>query len=95
MALIKDDIDFKGQQLTEKLMQCILIVFGIVSFIVGFVMQSVKISCYIMLAGIIITAVIILPPWPFYSKNPIKFLPVKKVEEKKEKKEKKENEKSD
>ncbi|KAG4101136.1 microsomal signal peptidase 12 kDa subunit [Neocallimastix lanati (nom. inval.)] len=88
MVLIKDDIDFKGQQLTENLMQIILIAFGIVSFIVGFIMQSVKISCYIMLAGIIVTALVILPPWPFYSKNPIKFLPVKNADEKKEKKEK-------
>ncbi|ORX62520.1 microsomal signal peptidase 12 kDa subunit [Anaeromyces robustus] len=90
MALIQDDIDFKGQELTEKLMQLILIVFAVISFVVGFIMQSVRISCYIMLAGMIITALVILPPWPFYNKNPIKFLPVQKkeVEEKKEKEKK-------
>ncbi|OUM69085.1 hypothetical protein PIROE2DRAFT_2969 [Piromyces sp. E2] len=90
MGFMKDDIDFEGQKLTEKLMQLILIVFGVISFIVGFCMQSVRISCYIMLVGIIVTALVILPPWPFYSKNPIKFLPVQK-KEKKEEKEKKAN----
>lgn len=86
MAFIKDDIDFEGQKLTEKLMQIILIAFGAVAFIVGFCLQSVRISCYIMLAGMIITALVILPPWPFYSKHPIKFLPVQKKEKAKEEK---------
>ncbi|ORX44173.1 microsomal signal peptidase subunit [Piromyces finnis] len=88
MALIKDDIDFEGQKLTEKLMQIILIVFGIISFTVGFCLKSVSISCKIMAVGIIVTALVILPPWPFYCKNPIKFLPVEKKEENEEKEKK-------
>jgi len=42
----------------------------------------------ILAAGTLVTAIVCIPPWPFYKKNPVKWLPnlpKDKVENKKNK----------
>ena len=37
--------------------------------------QDIKLSLYIGLAGTALTFLVIVPPWPFYNKNPEGWLP--------------------
>ena len=57
----------KPQQLTPRRQ--------IVAFLVGFMAQDIKLSLYIGLAGTVLTFAVVVPPWPFYNKNPEPWLP--------------------
>ena len=47
----------------------------IVAFLVGFMTQDIKLTLYIGLAGTLVTFLAVVPPWPFYNKNPEPWLP--------------------
>ena len=47
-----------------------------ISFIVGFFLQDIKLALYIGLGGTALTFLLIVPPWPFFNKHPVKWLPV-------------------
>jgi signal peptidase complex subunit 1 len=37
--------------------------------------QDIRLSLYIGLAGTALTFLVVVPPWPFYNKNPEGWLP--------------------
>jgi signal peptidase complex subunit 1 len=39
-------------------------------------MQDIVKCLYVGLGGTLLTFLIIIPPWPFYNKNPVKWLPI-------------------
>lgn len=47
----------------------------IVAFLVGFIAQDIKLTLYVGLAGTALTFAAVVPPWPFYNKNPEPWLP--------------------
>lgn len=47
-----------------------------VAFAVGYFLQDIKLAVFIALGGTALTFLIVIPPWPFYNKNPVKWLPV-------------------
>jgi len=69
-------IDFEGQKLAELLATGLLAVAGAISFIVGFFLQDIKLALYIGLAGTALTFLLVVPPWPFFNRHPVKWLPV-------------------
>ncbi|KAL1922372.1 uncharacterized protein VTP21DRAFT_9911 [Calcarisporiella thermophila] len=75
MADLRDwfewNIDFKGQKLSEDLLQIIIAIFAVTAFIVGCYMQSLLVMFGIYGAGVLVSAIVILPPWPFYRKQVI------------------------
>ncbi|CAK7274436.1 hypothetical protein SEPCBS119000_006170 [Sporothrix epigloea] len=74
--VFEGQIDFEGQKLCESLATILLCIVGAVTFIVGYILQDIKLSLWIALGGTAITFVAIVPPWPFYNKNPVKWLPI-------------------
>ncbi|CAK7238761.1 MAG: hypothetical protein STHCBS139747_000179 [Sporothrix thermara] len=48
----------------------------VVTFVVGYVLQDIKLAVYIALGGTAVTFIATIPPWPFYNQNPVKWLPV-------------------
>lgn len=44
------------------------------AFIVGFIYQEIYFTLWILLAGVVLTALVIIPPWPVYNKHPEKWL---------------------
>ncbi|KUI64947.1 putative signal peptidase complex subunit 1 [Cytospora mali] len=74
--IAEGQIDFEGQKLAELLSTVLLSVVGAISFLVGYFLQDIKLAVYIALGGTALTFVAIIPPWPFYNKNPVKWLPV-------------------
>jgi signal peptidase complex subunit 1 len=83
--------DFEGQRLAELLTNFMLGAAGvcfllrncpanayqskIIAFFVGFMAQDIQLSLYIGLAGTVLTFLVVVPPWPFYNKNPEPWLP--------------------
>nr|CAX76419.1 Microsomal signal peptidase 12 kDa subunit,domain-containing protein [Schistosoma japonicum] len=64
-------MDFVGQRKAEKLMNLMIVTFFIIAFPVGYYRQQLSDSVLILLVGCILTAIVVLPPWPCYHKNPI------------------------
>lgn len=45
-----------------------------VASLVGYIYQDIHLTVWIGLAGTIVTALAVVPPWPMYNKNPEKWL---------------------
>ncbi|OJJ89523.1 signal peptidase complex subunit 1 [Aspergillus glaucus CBS 516.65] len=72
--LFEGQIDFQGQRIAEILSTVLLIISGVVATIVGYVYQDIHLTLWIGLAGTLVTALAVIPPWPFYNQNPEKWL---------------------
>ncbi|EEU39177.1 uncharacterized protein NECHADRAFT_102736 [Fusarium vanettenii 77-13-4] len=73
--VVDGQIDFEGQKIAELLATVLLVISGILSFVVGYVLQDIKLAVYIGLGGTALTFLLAVPPWPFYNKHPVKWLP--------------------
>lgn len=47
-----------------------------ISFIVGYFLQDIKLAVFIALGGTGLTFLLVVPPWPFFNKHPLQWLPV-------------------
>ncbi|KAH7038019.1 microsomal signal peptidase 12kDa subunit [Microdochium trichocladiopsis] len=74
--LVDGQIDFEGQKLAELLTTVILSAAGLVAFAVGFFLQDIALALKIGLAGTALSFLIIVPPWPFFNRHPVKWLPI-------------------
>jgi len=70
-------IDFEGQRFVELLSTVLLSAAGFLAFVVGFITQNIHNTLWIGLGGTVLTFVVCVPPWPFYNKNPVQWLPSK------------------
>ncbi|XP_017753479.1 PREDICTED: signal peptidase complex subunit 1-like [Eufriesea mexicana] len=68
---ISTHVDYEGQGRAEKLSRVIITLFGIVGLIWGYVIQQFSQTLYILGAGFMLAAVITLPPWPMFRRNPL------------------------
>lgn len=48
----------------------------VIAFLVGYVLQDIKLALFIALGGTALTFLVAVPPWPIYNRNPVKWLPV-------------------
>ncbi|KAL1875917.1 hypothetical protein VTK73DRAFT_9772 [Phialemonium thermophilum] len=69
-------IDFEGQKLAELMVNIGLSGVGVLAFIVGYMLQDIKLSLYILLGGTAVVFAVVVPPWPYFNRNPVKWLPV-------------------
>ncbi|KAK4455812.1 microsomal signal peptidase 12 kDa subunit-domain-containing protein [Podospora aff. communis PSN243] len=74
--VVDGQIDFEGQKLAELIANVALSVSGVIAFLVGFYLQDIKLAVWIALAGTVLTFVVVVPPWPFFNRNPVRWLPV-------------------
>ncbi|CBY00953.1 hypothetical protein IAQ61_011857 [Plenodomus lingam] len=72
---VEAQIDFEGQRLAEMLTTVLLGAAGILAFVIGYFTQDIRLALYIGLAGTALTFAVVVPPWPFYNKNPEGWLP--------------------
>ncbi|KAI9802861.1 MAG: hypothetical protein M1833_001460 [Piccolia ochrophora] len=75
--ILEGQIDFEGQRSAELLTTSLLAASGLVAYIVGLVKQDIYLSLYTGLAGTALTFLIVVPPWPFFNKHPVKWLPAR------------------
>ncbi|CAG8684443.1 6759_t:CDS:2, partial [Funneliformis mosseae] len=83
--------DFEGQKLAEFISQAGIILFAIIGFVVGFLLQDILLTFQIFAGGIIITAILVLPSYPIYNQHPVQWLPPIQIENKHETLEQKES----
>jgi len=74
--LAEGQIDFEGQRLAEFLTTTLLVIVGAVAFFAGLSLQDIKLSLYLGLGGTALTFALVVPPWPFFKRRPVKWLPV-------------------
>jgi len=67
---VEAQIDFHGQRLTETISTVLLIISGVVAFLTGYIYQDIYLTLWVGLAGTLLTALVVIPPWPFYNTNP-------------------------
>lgn len=68
-------IDFDGQRRAEVIATLLLAFSALTSFNVGYMTQDIVLAIKIGLAGTLLTFLVVVPPWPFFNKNPVKWLP--------------------
>ncbi|KAI6301955.1 hypothetical protein MCOR33_002577 [Pyricularia grisea] len=74
--IFEGQIDFQGQKLADNLATILISIVGTLSFIIGYLLQDIKLAVYIGLGGTALTFALVLPPWPFFNRHPVKWLPV-------------------
>ncbi|KAI1431598.1 microsomal signal peptidase 12kDa subunit [Xylaria sp. CBS 124048] len=74
--VVDGQIDFEGQKLAELLTTTILSIVGAITFLVGFFLQDIALALRMGLAGTALTFLVVVPPWPFFNRHPVKWLPV-------------------
>ncbi|KZT30221.1 microsomal signal peptidase 12 kDa subunit [Neolentinus lepideus HHB14362 ss-1] len=72
--LLEGKIDFEGQKLVDNITRIALVVLSIISFIVGFALQSLQVTFGLFSLGTVILALSVLPPWPVYNSHPVSWL---------------------
>ncbi|OWB58503.1 hypothetical protein B5S28_g4544 [[Candida] boidinii] len=73
--LLAGTIDFKGQELADYYSKVILTFGSLISCILGFILQDLKITLISFAIFIVFDLIVVIPPYPFYNKNNLKFLP--------------------
>ena len=73
-------IDYPSQAKLTNRTHYLIIIFGIISFIYGYLKQSIYqlLICYGI--GIIITGLIIIPSYPSYNKQKLEFVKPKQID---------------
>ncbi|EPE07246.1 microsomal signal peptidase 12kda subunit [Ophiostoma piceae UAMH 11346] len=74
--IAEGQIDFEGQRLSEQLSLILMYSVSAVSVLAGYLLQDIRLCMLIVLGGTALTGLIVIPPWPFYKNNPVKWLPL-------------------
>ncbi|KAJ7863265.1 microsomal signal peptidase subunit [Mycena leptocephala] len=75
--LAEGKIDFVGQQQVERISRVWLIGSAIISFILGFALQSMQLTLGVFGLSTLMLALVVLPPWPMFNRHPTQWLPVR------------------
>ncbi|KAM3071918.1 hypothetical protein ACMFMG_008383 [Clarireedia jacksonii] len=67
--------DFEGQRLAEFLSTALLSIVGAVAFFVGYIKEDIKLALALGLIGTALTFALVVPPWPFFKRHPVRWLP--------------------
>ncbi|XP_038595956.1 signal peptidase complex subunit 1-like [Tachyglossus aculeatus] len=70
------EMDYKGQELAEKIFMGIIQTSAIIGFMYGYWVEDFGWTISIFLSGFVISCVMTLPPWPMYRQHPLKWLSV-------------------
>ncbi|KAI9315674.1 microsomal signal peptidase 12 kDa subunit-domain-containing protein [Dichotomocladium elegans] len=54
----------------------------VAGFVIGYVNQDLLLTIIIFGIGVALSLLVALPPWPFYNRHPLKWLPMLSEEQK-------------
>jgi len=66
-------MDFEGQHRSENLSRIIVVLFGAVGIVWGYIIQQFSQTVYILGAGLVLATILTVPPLPFYRRKPLKW----------------------
>ncbi|CAO3570133.1 unnamed protein product [Mortierella alpina] len=64
-----------ARALQNRITQGVISAFGVIGFLVGFLLQDIRVSLYIFTAGIVLAGLLVIPAWPYLNRNSIQWLP--------------------
>ena len=70
---IPTHMDFDGQAIAENLSRIIVVLFGVVGLIWGYIIQQFSQTVYILGAGLVLATILTVPPWPLYRLKPLNW----------------------
>ncbi|EDO38482.1 predicted protein [Nematostella vectensis] len=70
---IPTHLDYEGQKLAEKLFHIIIIFFGVAGFLWGYYVEQFGATVMILIAGFVVSCLVVLPPWPCFRKHPLQW----------------------
>merc|ERR1712020_202020 len=70
---IPTHMDFEGQARAENLSRIIVVLFGVVGLVFGYVIQQFSQTVYILGAGLVFAAILTVPPWPLFRKKSLNW----------------------
>lgn len=70
---IPTHMDFEGQARAENLSRIIVFLFGVVGLVWGYIIQQFSQTVYILGAGLALSTLLTVPPWPFYRLKSVKW----------------------
>ena len=73
-------MDWQGQKLAEMLMQVLLVASAVAAFLAGYVRGDFQLMLLVYAAGVVLTALVTVPNWPFFNRNPLKWLDAAEAE---------------
>ncbi|ANQ06567.1 Microsomal signal peptidase 12 kDa subunit [Plasmodium coatneyi] len=73
VCLRRNRMDFHGQKLAFLIKNIVFTISTVVSIAVGYYKEDLALSAYIILAGTVLSALLIMPTWPIYNKNNIQW----------------------
>ncbi|KAG8216037.1 microsomal signal peptidase 12 kDa subunit [Butyriboletus roseoflavus] len=73
--LLEGKIDFHGQKKADDIVRIALVSGTILSFVLGFALQSLRVSMGAFALSTVALALVVLPPWPVYNQHPVKWQP--------------------
>merc|ERR1711953_1201035 len=77
---IPTHMDFDGQARAENLSRIIVVLFGVVGLIWGYIIQQFSQTVYILGAGLVLATILTVPPWPLYRLKPLKWQKARDVD---------------
>ncbi|XP_046653726.1 signal peptidase complex subunit 1-like [Daphnia pulicaria] len=66
-------MDYEGQHFAEKLSHIIVVVFGVIGWVIGYVNQQFSQTILVLGVGVLIAAIVTLPPWPMYRRKSLNW----------------------
>ncbi|KAJ7140668.1 microsomal signal peptidase subunit [Mycena epipterygia] len=69
-------IDFVGQHRVEQTVRIWLIGSAIISFVLGFALQSLQLTFATFGMSVVTLVLLVVPPWPMFNRHPTQWLPM-------------------
>ncbi|CAO2828997.1 unnamed protein product [Amaranthus hypochondriacus] len=73
-------MDWQGQKMAELWMQILLLVSAVIAFATGYTLGSFQLMILIYAGGVVLTALIIIPNWPWFNRHPLNWLDPSEVD---------------
>uniref|UniRef100_A0A0Q3VE93 Signal peptidase complex subunit 1 n=2 Tax=Setaria italica TaxID=4555 RepID=A0A0Q3VE93_SETIT len=73
-------MDWQGQKRAEMLMQVLLVAAAVAAFLVGYLRGDFQLMLLVYAGGVVLTALVTVPNWPFFNRNPLKWLDADEAE---------------
>jgi len=68
-------MDFRGQELSERLYQLVLVLFAVAGFVVGYGTGSFSTMMGVFGVGVALALVCSVPDWVYFNQHPLHWLP--------------------
>ena len=68
------EMDYKGQQLSEYIYYVLTILFGGIAWVYGYIHEDFGLTVYGWSVGLGLALILCIPDWPFFNRNPVRWL---------------------